>query len=166
MARHLSPRLLRFGMNLWPPFLGAGIRVKRIAPDFREVLVEMRLGWFNRNYVGTHFGGSLYAMTDPFFTLMVIHNLPRDYLVWDKAAGVDFIAPGRGRVQARFVLTQQDIDAIVRMTAEGDKHLHLFKAEVLDAEGLVVARVEKIVYVRRRRVGDAGAPKAAEAVAP
>jgi acyl-coenzyme A thioesterase PaaI-like protein len=147
----MSPRLLRFGMNLWPPFLGAGIRVRHIAADWREVRVDMALGLSNRNYFGTHFGGSLFAMTDPFFALMVLHSLPREYLVWDKSAAIDFVAPGRGRVHARFVLSQQDIDTIVRSTAAGDKHLHLFRVDVVDRESLVVARVEKIVYVRRRK---------------
>jgi acyl-coenzyme A thioesterase PaaI-like protein len=151
MAGKISPRALRFGMNLWPPFLGAGIRVRRIAPDFREVRVELRLGFGNRNYFGTHFGGSLYAMTDPFFALMVLHNLPGDYVVWDKAASIEFIAPGRSRMRARFVLTDDDLDRILRMTADGDKHLHLFTVDVVDEEGLVVAKVEKIVYVRRKR---------------
>ncbi len=151
VARKVSARALRIGMNLWPPFLGAGIRVRRIAPDFREALVELRPGLANRNFFGTHFGGSLYAMTDPFFALMVLHNLPSDYLVWDKSASIDFLAPGRGRVRARFAITQQDIDTIVRMTADGDKHLHLFRVDVEDAEGLVVARVEKLVYVRKKK---------------
>ncbi len=151
MARKVSARALRIAMNLWPPFLGAGIRVRRIAPDFREALVELRPGLANRNFFGTHFGGSLYAMTDPFFALMVLHNLPSDYLVWDKSASIDFVAPGRGRVRARFAITQQDIDTIVRMTDDGDKHLHLFRVDVEDAEGLVVARVEKLVYVRKKK---------------
>jgi acyl-coenzyme A thioesterase PaaI-like protein len=138
-------------MNLWPPYLGAGIRVRRIAADFREVEVEMPLRLGNRGYFGTHFGGSLYAMTDPFFALMVLHNLPDDYLVWDKAASIEFLAPGRSRMRARFVLTDDDLDRILRMTASGDKHLHLFSVDVVDEEGLVVARVEKIVYARRRR---------------
>jgi len=138
-------------MNLWPPYLGAGIRVRRIADDFREILVEMPLRLRNRGYFGTHFGGSLYAMTDPFFALMVLHNLPGDYLVWDKAASIEFLAPGRSRMRARFVLADEDLERIVRMTASGDKHLHLFNVDVVDDEGLVVARVEKIVYVRRKR---------------
>ena len=141
---------MRLGLNLWPPFLGAGIRVLRIAPDFREVHVAMRLGLRNRNYFGTHFGGSLYAMTDPFFALMVHHNLPRGYMVWDKAGSIEYVAPGRGPVSATLRLEQHDIDAIVRMTADGDKHLHLFKADIVDREGLTVARVEKIVYARKK----------------
>ena len=151
MARKYPPWLLRLAMNLWPPYLGAGIRVRRIAADFREVVVEMPLRLRNRNYFGTHFGGSLYAMTDPFFALMVLHNLPGEYLVWDKAASIEFLAPGRSSMQARFVLTDDDLERIVRMTAGGDKHLHLFNVDVIDEEGLTVAKVEKIVYVRRRR---------------
>ena len=151
MARKPPPWLLRLAMNLWPPYLGAGIRVRSIADDFREIVVEMPLRLRNRNYFGAHFGGSLYAMTDPFYALMVLHNLPDDYLVWDKAASIEFLAPGRSRMRARFVLTDDDLERIVRMTAGGDKHLHLFGVDVVDEEGLVVAKVEKIVYVRRRR---------------
>ena len=151
MARKVSARLLRWGMNLWPPFLGAGIRVRRIASDFREVEVEMGLRWRNRNYVGTQFGGSLFAMTDPFFMLMVLHNLDDGYRVWDQSASIEFVAPGRGRVHACCRLTDRDLAQIRERTADGDKHLHLFRVDVTDDEGLVVARVEKIVYVRRRR---------------
>ena len=151
MARKRPFWLLRLAMNLWPPYLGAGIRVRRIAADFREIVVEMPLRLRNRGYFGTHFGGSLYAMTDPFFALMVLHNLPDDYVVWDKAASIEFLAPGRSRMRARFVLTGEDLERIVRLTAGGDKHLHLFNVDVVDDEGLVVAKVEKIVYVRRRR---------------
>jgi Domain of unknown function (DUF4442) len=150
MARKIPPGMLRFGINFWPPFIGAGIRVRRIAADFREVRVDMKLGLRNRNYFGTHFGGSLYAMTDPFFALMVHHNLPAGYMVWDKAGSIEYVAPGRGPVSATLCLEQADIDTILRMTEDGDKHLHLFKVDIADREGLTVARVEKIVYVRKR----------------
>ena len=151
MARKYPPWLLKLRMNLWPPFGGAGIRVRRIAADFRRIEVEMPLRFYNRNYFGTHFGGSLYAMTDPFFALMVLHNLPDDYVVWDRTASIEFIAPGRSKMHATFTLTQEDLDQIAKMTAGGDKHLHLFGVDIVDDEGLVVAKAEKIVYVRRKR---------------
>jgi acyl-coenzyme A thioesterase PaaI-like protein len=147
----LPPRLVRWGMNLWPPLAGAGIRVRRIAPDFREVVVEMPLGPLNRNAFGAHFGGSLYAMTDPFFVLMLYHNLGPDYVIWDRAASIDYVAAGRSRVRAVLKVTDQDLRTIGRMTESGSKHLHLFHADVVDAEDLLVARVEKLVYLRRRR---------------
>ena len=151
MARKLSPGGLRRFMNVWPPYVGAGIHVTHIAPDWRSATVELNQRWYNRNFLGTHFGGSLYSMADPFFMLLLMHSLPDEYLVWDKSASIDFVAPGRGRVWARFEIADEDLAQIVEMTASGDKHLHLFKADVRDNEGMVVARVEKIVYVRRKR---------------
>lgn len=143
-------------LNWWAPFRGAGIRVRRVAPDFRSVTVEMRLGRSNRSDAGCHSGGALYAMSDPFFVLMLQHNLGDEYLVWDKAGSIEHLAPGRGRVWARMELAGSDLDHIVRMTDAGDKHLHLFKVDIKDDDGMVVARVEKMVYVRRRRDGAPG----------
>lgn len=155
MPIRVAPRRAKLLMNLWPPFLGAGIRVREIAPDWRRVIVEMRLGLANRNERGTHFGGSLYAMTDPFFAQMLMCNLPADYRVWDKAASIEFVAPGRGRMRAELRLTDDDLATIRKMTAAGDKHLHVFKVDVVDEQKLVVARVDKVVYVRRRPEGQA-----------
>ena len=151
--RPTSPRLLRFALNWWSPFRGAGIRVRHLAPDLRSVTVEMRLRAFNRTSAGAQFGGSIYAMADPFFVLMLQANLGGEYLVWDKAGSIDYVAPCRGRVWARLELAEADLDRIVRMTASGDKHLHLFNVDIKDDDGMVIARVEKMVYVRRRREG-------------
>src|SRR5947199_603866 len=103
---------LRRGVNLWPPFLGAGIRVKRIASDMKAIDVEMKLRWWNANYVGTHFGGSLFAMTDAFYMLMLMANLGRDYIVWDRAARLRYRKPGKGTVRAEFRLTDAQLDDI------------------------------------------------------
>jgi acyl-coenzyme A thioesterase PaaI-like protein len=144
----MSPRLLRWGMNLWPPFRGAGIRVRHIAGDWSEARVELRHGLLNRNFVGTHYGGSLFSMTDPFYALMLIHRLGDRYLVWDQAASIDFVAPGRGTVTALFVLNKEKIQQIENQAAGGEKVLPQFDVEVKDQAGALVARVRKILYVR------------------
>src|SRR5688572_6524224 len=115
-------------MNLWPPYRGAGIRVRSIAPDWSGAEVELGQRWFNRNYVGTHFGGSLFAMTDPFFALLLMHRLGERYHVWDQAARIDFVAPGRGTVSARFELPDERVAAIRAQTTAGDKVLPEFEA--------------------------------------
>jgi acyl-coenzyme A thioesterase PaaI-like protein len=144
----MKPRHLRFGMNLWPPFLGAGIRVRHIAEDWSEVVVELRHGLMNRNYVGTHYGGSLFSMTDPFYALMLMHLLGERYLVWDQAAGIEFVAPGRGTVSAVFRLAKEEVEAIRAQAASGEKVLPAFDVEVRDADNALVARVHKTLYVR------------------
>jgi len=146
----LSARSLRLLMNLWPPFIGAGIHVERLSPDYTEAVVRMRLGLLNRNYMGTHFGGSLYAMTDPFFALLVMHQLGRDYVVWDKASRIDYQLPGRGTVRASFRVTPEQVDAIRHATAGGEKFEPVFSVDVVNRQGEVVATVEKTVYVRRK----------------
>jgi acyl-coenzyme A thioesterase PaaI-like protein len=147
----MTPTKLRLGLNLWPPFLFTGIRVREISADWRSARVELRQRWYNRNYVGTHFGGSLFAMTDPFWMLMTMQALGRGYIVWDKAATIDFIKPGRGTVTARFDLDDDALDAIRAATASGEKTLHWFETPVTDAGGETVALVRKQIYVRRKR---------------
>jgi acyl-coenzyme A thioesterase PaaI-like protein len=145
----MNARLLRRGMRFWPPFLGAGIRVRNLSEDFRDAVVELRLGRLNRNYVGTHFGGSLYAMTDPFFAIMLMHNLGGDYLVWDKSGSIEYVAPGRGLVHAHFQLTEERIAGIRAQAAGGEKVLPEFQVEVRHKEGdALVALVRKTLYVR------------------
>jgi acyl-coenzyme A thioesterase PaaI-like protein len=147
----MSPRWMRRLFNVYPPLRCAGIRVLAIAPDWRYLRVELRLRWYNRNYVGTHFGGSLFAMTDPFLMIMAIENLGREYTVWDKAAEIEFVSPGRGTVVAEFRLSEAELDAIRAATASGDKHLPWFTVDVRDRQERLVARVRKQLYVRRRR---------------
>jgi hypothetical protein len=141
---------LRRWINLWPPFLGAGIRIVRIAPDMKAVDVEMKLRWWNANYVGTHFGGSLFAMTDAFYMLMLMANLGRDYIVWDKGASIRFRKPGNGTVRAEFRLTDAQIDEIREKLKTLPKYEPTFWVEVKDKAGVVIAEGEKLLYVRRR----------------
>ena len=105
-------RLLRWFLTLYPPYLGAGVRVQALSADFRHAKVRMGLGWYNRNYVGTQFGGSLYSMVDPFYMLLLMENLGRDYIVWDKAASIDFISPGKGPVFAAVSYTHLTLPTI------------------------------------------------------
>ena len=150
LPRRMDHRLFRHGINLWPPFLFAGVHLTELSADYTRARVELRLRPWNRNYVGTHFGGSLFAMTDPFWMLMVLHHLGRDHVVWDKAGEIEFVKPGRGVVRADFALDAATLDALRTGAAGGAKVLRWFENDVVDADGDVVARVRKQLYVRRK----------------
>jgi len=141
---------MRVLLNLWPPFLGAGIRVKRLRPDWKEIDVEMKLRRWNSNYVGTHYGGSLYSMTDPFFMVMLIENLGREYIVWDKSASIRFRKPGKGTVTASFRLTEEEIEEIRRALESQEKIEQTFAVDVKDEAGNVIAQVEKLLHIRKK----------------
>jgi acyl-coenzyme A thioesterase PaaI-like protein len=145
----LSGRWLIRLLNLYPPYIGAGVRVKA-SPDLRTFEARMRLRWWNRNYVGTHFGGSLYTMCDPFFMLILVEALGRGYVVWDKSATIRFRRPGRGTVRATFHIPQERIDEIRAAADAQGKVEPAFIVNVLDERGEAVAEVEKLLYVRRK----------------
>ena len=145
-----NARSLRRAVNLWPPFLGAGIRVKHIAADMKSIDVEMKLRWWNANYVGTHFGGSLFAMTDAFYMLMLMANLGHGYIVWDKEASIRYRKPGRSTVRAEFRLTAAQIDDIREKLKTLPKYEPSFRVEIRDEQGIVIAEVEKLLHVRRK----------------
>ena len=142
--------VLRRLVNFWPPLWYNAIRATRISPDFRDIEVKLHLRFYNRNYVGTHFGGNLFAMTDPWYMIMLMQNLGREYYVWDKKASIDFVSPGRGTVTAQFHLSQEKIDEILAATAQDDKCLPEFMVEIKDADQKLVARVHKVLYVKRK----------------
>ena len=145
-----TARRLRWLMNLWPPFLCTGIRVLRLDDDFRVARVRLKARWYNRNYVGTHFGGSLFAMTDPFLMLMALHRLGRDYLVWDRAAEIEFVKAVREPVYAEFRLDDAVLAELRDAAAGGERQLRWFEVPVATASGELVARVRKQLYVRRK----------------
>lgn len=138
-------------MNLWSPFRANGIRVRRIAEDYREVEVELSTSWHNRNYFGTHFGGSLYAMTDPFYMIMLIHVLGPEYFVSHKGGEIEYFIATRETVRARFVLDEATIADIKVHTADGQKYLPQLAVNITNPAGETVARVVHTLYIRRRR---------------
>jgi len=148
MAARMTPKRLKLWVNWWPPFLFSGVRLLDISDDWRNARVRLKLRWYNRNYVGTQFGGLLFAMTDPYWMIMVMECLGPEYIVWDKAAKIEFISPGRSDVYAQFQVRDQDLDELRAAAAGGDKVLRWFTVEVRTADDLLVARVQKQLYVR------------------
>lgn len=146
-----NPAVLRRGMSLWPPFLGAGVVVEELDREWRSAQVRLRRSPLNANYVGTQFGGSLFSMCDPWFMLLVLRRMGPGYVVWDRRGDIEFVSPGRTAVRARFEVSDERIAAIKEAAAGGDKVLEWFEAEVKDAQGAVVARYRKQVYVRAKR---------------
>ncbi len=144
----ITPRRLRFLLNCYGPYLGAGVRITHIAPDWQELRVSMKLRWFNRNAVGTHFGGSLYSMVDPHVMLMLMKLLGRDYVVWDKAAHIDFVKAVKGPVRAVIRISPAEVSRIRELAADGTKHLPEFEIRIEDDAGDLVALVKKVLYVR------------------
>lgn len=153
MLKRLFKNNLKLMFNLWPPLIGAGIRITRIQPDWKEVDVEMKLRRWNANYVGTHYGGSLYSITDPFYMVMFIEILGRDYIVWDKSASIRFRRPGRGTVFAKFRITDEQIAEIREALKKEEKIDREFSVDVKSEDGEIIAEVKKLLQFRNKKPG-------------
>ena len=144
------PLFIKLLINSYAPYLGAGVRVTEVDMAAGRVRVEMPLTRVNRNYVGVHFGGSLYAMVDPFFMLILINQLGNDYIVWDKSAHIEFVAPGRGHVHTIMQIGSEEISTIRELAAAGKPIYRTYLVDILAEDGSLVAKVEKLLYIRKK----------------
>uniref|UniRef100_A0A486XKJ6 DUF4442 domain-containing protein n=1 Tax=Rheinheimera sp. BAL341 TaxID=1708203 RepID=A0A486XKJ6_9GAMM len=145
-----NPAVMRHLLNFWPPFLFTGIKVAELRNDYRYCRVELKSRRWTRNINSTQFGGSMFAMTDPIYPLMLMGALGKEYLVWDKQADIDFIKPGKGKLTAEFWLSDDNVNTIKAATAEGDKHFPQFVVHIKDNTNQIVAVVNRTVYVRKK----------------
>ncbi|USD41886.1 DUF4442 domain-containing protein [Vibrio sp. SCSIO 43135] len=150
LAKVYKPGIVKFALNVWPPFWGAGIRILSISDDFREVRMKLKLRWWNKNANRTQYGGSIFSLTDPVYSLMLMGILGEQYYVWDKEASINFIKPGQSDLFAEFQVSQQQLEEILSITASGEKCFPEFIIYVKDAQGNVVSEVQRKLYVRKK----------------
>jgi len=153
----LSNKLRCWSFYLFGCYRGTGGTLKYIAEDWSEVRLELPLSWRTRNYVGTIFGGSLYAAVDPIYMLMLIRRLGLEFIVWDKAASIQFKKPGRETLYANFEVKDGELNAIRSLLATQRSVDRTYVINLADKSGTVCATVEKVIYIRRREAPAAGA---------
>ena len=152
----LTPKSLRRILNFYPPYLGAGVKVSYISKDWSELHVSMSMRWFNRNAVGTHFGGSLYSMIDPHLMLLLMQLLGDEYLVWDKTADIEFVKASKKKVTSILKISNKDLEKIKRNTDNGEKYFPEFIVEIKDENNDLIAKIKKTLYVKRKKAKQRG----------
>ena len=146
----LSNKFRCWSFHVFACYRGTGGRAQYVAEDWSEVHLDLPLSWRTRNYVGTIFGGSMYSAVDPIYMIMLIRRLGKDYVVWDKAASIQFKKPGRETLHAHFVVTDGELAAI-RTALETQRSIdRTYWIELKDSSGTVCATVEKLIYIRKR----------------
>jgi len=150
MIKYAKPNKIVKWLGYWPPYFFSGISVKEINPEFTRITAQLKQHFFNTNYVGSHFGGSLYSMCDPFFMFILLQHLSKDHIVWDQSAQIEFIRPGKGTVTAIFEISLQQIENLKEQALQSYKLTPSFETCILDSQGNVVAKVKKGLYIRRK----------------
>lgn len=142
----------RICLNFWPCIRGGGGRVIYIAPGFTELIVRLKFNWRTRNLVGTIYGGSQYASTDPMFMLMLIEILGSEFVVWDKGCTVRFRRPARTTIFAKFAITPEMLKDVRDNVAKHGEYSFTWKAEFKDKDGVVYCELDKVLYVAQKSV--------------
>ena len=147
----LTPHLLKLRLNTYAPYIGAGIKIDHISLDQGLCVVSMGLTALNKNIVGTQFGGSLYSMVDPFYMLMLMHQLGSNYVVWDKSSHIEFVAPGNSRVTARMKIPSTEVITIQELAKDGEAVFREYKVDIVDEQQKLIATITKTLYIRLRK---------------
>src|SRR5688572_17148589 len=151
MPESFKSRSFRWFFNCFPAYRGTGGRLVYVADDFHEIRVKLPLNWRTRNYVGTIYGGSIYASIDPIYMLMLIRILGPEYIVWDKAAKIRFRKPGKTTLYADFHLSSDEIQEIKRLAETARSVDRFYDVELKDKDGIVHAQIEKTLYISKKR---------------
>jgi acyl-coenzyme A thioesterase PaaI-like protein len=159
MSESLHTRLLRLALNFYPCYRRTGARVTYIAHDYAEVRIKLPLNWRTRGYWGTMFGGSMYGAIDPVLLVMLARRLGPDYIVWDKAATIEFRRPGRGTLFARFRIADEEVAELRRALAQEPKLERTYELQLTDATGIVHAAFTKTLHFRRRKAEEVPAAR-------
>lgn len=152
MPESFASKLDRWKFNIFPAYRGSGARVMYISDDYREMRVKIPLSWRTRNYVGTIYGGSMYAGIDPIYMLMLIKTLGSKYIVWDKAAKIRFKRPGKETLFAEFLLTEEELSKIKSLLEMQKSVDRIYNVELKDKNGKVHCLIEKTLYIAKKGI--------------
>lgn len=147
----MKQKLFYFLMNFWPPFLGSGISFKVRKQNPLVFKVRLKFSFYNRNYVGVQYGGSLYSMCDPWFMLILMDALGPDFIVWDKAASIKFLKPGKSSVYATFEISPEQIELIKQDAIKNSKVEPQIDVTIFDDKNQQIAVVTKTLWVKSKR---------------
>jgi acyl-coenzyme A thioesterase PaaI-like protein len=150
MPESIRTKLMRLFFYIHPAYHGTGGRVKYIATDWSEVKLVIPLNWRTRNYVGTIFGGSMYGAIDPMFMIMLIQRLGQDYVVWDKAATIQFKRPGKSKLFAHFLIPDEEVSYIHEELKNNRSVDRVYSVDLKDAEDNICANIQKTIYIRKK----------------
>jgi acyl-coenzyme A thioesterase PaaI-like protein len=137
-------------MNWYPMYFGTGGKILFWAGDSSELHLRLKLNVWTYNYVGTIFGGSLFAAADPFYMLMLFKALGPKYVVWDKSANIRFKKPGKTILYAKYKITEEDFSTIKSTVTEKGETTHNFVIRWIDKDQVVHAEIERQCYIAEK----------------
>lgn len=140
--------MFKVGFNLSPMYRRSTARIQHVSDDLKLVKIKIPLSYKNRNYVGSIFGGSLFAAVDPIPMIQLMYIFKEHYIIWDKSAQIRFKRPAREDMYAVFEFSESELKEILQKVNEQKEVEHLKTTYITDKTGeTVFCEVEKTIYI-------------------
>lgn len=147
-TENTKSKLYRKAFNLFPVYRRTGGKITFISDDFKEMHVLLSLKLKTRNIVGSVFGGSIYSSTDPIYMAQLMQILGKSYIVWDKAATIDFKKPIYKKAKALFLISDELIKTIKDEVDQNGKYVFDLPVQYVSMdEQTIHAEISKTLYV-------------------
>lgn len=142
---------LKWGLNISPMYRRSTARITYISKDLMKIRIRLPISYKNKNYVGSIFGGSMFAAVDPIPMTQLIQLLGSNYVVWDKSAEIKFKRPARKDLYAIFSFTPNQISSIRNKVAEKNEIEFPYTTQLTDKEEeTIYCTVHKTIYIANK----------------
>ena len=139
--------LFRVMFNMSPMYKRSCGKIIFTSDDLHVVKIKIPLSYKNRNYVGSIFGGSLFAATDPIYMIQLMQILGKEYVVWDKKTNIKFKRPAYENAFATFEFTSSEINEILQRVQSENEIDYTKILLITDKNGTVFAELDKTLYI-------------------
>lgn len=141
-------KLFKYGFNLSPMYRRSTARINTVSEDLLNISIKLPIGYKNRNYMNSIFGGSMFSAVDPIPMVQLVNLLGNDYVVWDKSAAIFFKRPAKENLYADFSYTLEELEEI-RNNVALQKEIEIIKSTSLTnkSKTIVYCEVKKTIYI-------------------
>lgn len=143
--------LFKLGFNWSPMYRRSSGKIIFISKDLLQIRIKLAYSYKNKNFVGSIFGGSMFAAIDPIPMIQLMQLLGDDYVVWDKSAEIYFKRPAREVLYAEFDFHRDELETI-RKKVLAEKEIDIIKTTQLTSKdnNTVFCEVRKTIYIAEK----------------
>ena len=141
-------------MRFYPPLFFQRILVTRFDKGFRGAEVKIKKSFFNKNYNGSIFGGTIFSAADAFYPVLLYQVLThKGYKIraWSHSLAIRFRKPAKTDLHFKINLSDEIIDDCEQVLNTIGKYRRTFPIEIYDKNEVLCVSVLIKVYIRNLR---------------
>ena len=143
--------LFKTMFNISPMYRRSCGKITFVSDDLHVVKVKIPLTYKNKNYVGSMFGGSLFAATDPIYMIQLMQILGKEYVVWDKATEIRFKKPAYSHAFVTFEFNSEEIEQIIEKVKHEKEVDWVKNLKITNGKETIFTELNKTIYISSKQ---------------